>query len=70
MKICRDDFALYAVLGITMMFFTHVMLNIGGNIGLVPLTGIPLPFLSYGGSSLALSLLAVGLVQSIKVYNS
>jgi len=70
MKICRDDFALYAVLGISIMFFTHVMLNIGGNIGLVPLTGIPLPFLSYGGSSLAISLLAVGLVQSIKVYNS
>lgn len=70
MKMARDDFALYTVLGITMMFFTHVMLNIGGNTGLVPLTGIPLPFISYGGSSLALSLLAVGLVQSIKVYNS
>ena len=70
MKMARDDFALYTVLGITMMFFTHLILNIGGNIGLVPLTGIPLPFLSYGGSSLAISLLAVGLVQSIKVYNS
>ncbi len=69
-KMARDDFALYSVLGITVMFFAHVILNIGGNLGLVPLTGVPLPFISYGGSSLALSLLAVGLVQSIKVYNS
>lgn len=70
MKMARDDFALYAALGVTLMFFAHILLNIGGNIGLVPLTGIPLPFVSYGGSSLAVSLLAVGLAQSIKVYNS
>jgi rod shape determining protein RodA len=70
MKMCRDDFAIYSVLGISIMFFSHVILNIGGNLGLVPLTGIPLPFLSYGGSFLAVSLLAVGLAQSIKVYNS
>ncbi len=66
----RDDFTLYIVLGISIMFFVHVVLNIGGNLGMIPLTGIALPFLSYGGSSLALSLISLGLLQSIRVHQA
>lgn len=69
MRRSSDDFALYTVLGITILFATHVLLNIGGNLGLVPLTGLVLPFMSYGGSSLAVSLIAVGIVQSIRSHS-
>jgi cell division protein FtsW (lipid II flippase) len=41
------------------------MVNIGGNLGLLPLTGITLPFVSYGGSSLISSMIMVGLIESI-----
>ncbi|MDO8489793.1 MAG: rod shape-determining protein RodA [bacterium] len=70
MLVCRDDFAIYSVLGIAIMFIVHVILNIGGNMGLVPLTGLVLPFMSYGGSALASGLVAVGIAQSVKIHNS
>ncbi len=69
MKLARDDFALYCVLGVTLMFFSHMIINIGGNLGVVPLTGIVLPFVSYGGSALLIDLLALGLVQSIHIHS-
>lgn len=61
----RDNFGMYLTLGIFFMFLIQVVINIGMNIGLLPVTGIPLPFLSYGGSSLLTTMLALGLVQSI-----
>jgi rod shape determining protein RodA len=64
-KQARDNFGMYLTLGIFFMFIIQVVINIGMNVGLLPVTGIPLPFLSYGGSSLLTSLLALGLVQSI-----
>ncbi|MBI4239982.1 rod shape-determining protein RodA [Candidatus Uhrbacteria bacterium] len=69
MRRARDDFAVYALLGIMLMFFVHVIFNIGGNLGLVPLTGLVLPFMSYGGSALAASLLAIGITQSIWMHS-
>jgi rod shape determining protein RodA len=45
----------------------QVFVNIGMTVGLVPITGIPLPFVSYGGSSLLSSALAVGLVLSVRM---
>ncbi|MBI3316473.1 MAG: FtsW/RodA/SpoVE family cell cycle protein, partial [Candidatus Omnitrophica bacterium] len=51
--------------GICAMIFTQVFINIGMSIGLVPITGITLPFISYGGSSLLMSALAAGLILSI-----
>ncbi|HEX9502755.1 MAG TPA: rod shape-determining protein RodA [Patescibacteria group bacterium] len=61
----RDNFGMYLALGIFFMFLVQVVINIGMNTGLLPVTGIPLPFLSYGGSSLITTMLALGLVQSI-----
>lgn len=55
----------YICAGVIAMIFFHVFENIGMNIGLVPITGIPLPFISYGGSSLIGNMLAVGLIFSI-----
>jgi rod shape determining protein RodA len=50
------------------MFLFHVFENIGMALGIMPVTGIPLPFVSYGGSSLLVSFLAVGLVQSVHMH--
>ncbi|MBI3627265.1 MAG: rod shape-determining protein RodA [Candidatus Sungbacteria bacterium] len=62
-----DNFARLVILGVTTVFFVHVMINIGMNMGLFPITGITLPFVSYGGSSILTDMILVGLVQSISV---
>lgn len=61
----RDDFGVYTVLGILLLFFLQVLVNIGGALGLMPLTGVTLPFLSYGGSSLIINFLLLGIVESV-----
>jgi len=65
----KDDFASLFILGVSILFFCQVMINIGMNIGLLPVTGIPLPFLSYGGSFLVVSLISIGMVESIIIRN-
>jgi len=60
-----DLFAKYIVLGIMSMLTVQVMINIGVVIGLLPVTGITLPFMSYGGSSLTITLLSIGVVLNI-----
>ena len=64
----NNQFYIYVSTGITMMILFHVFENIGANIGVLPLTGIPLPFISQGGSSLIGNLIGIGLVLSMK-YN-
>jgi rod shape determining protein RodA len=64
-KHARDNFGMYLTLGIFFMLLIQFTINIAMNIGLLPVTGIPLPFVSYGGSSLLTTLLALGLVQSV-----
>ena len=61
----KDDFARLTAISIFAMFFSHITENIGMCIGLLPVTGIPLPFFSYGGSSLVTCFLAVGVLLSI-----
>lgn len=61
----RDNFGYLVTIGVMIMLFIQVVVNIGMNIGLLPVTGIPLPFLSYGGSSLLSMLLSLGIVMSI-----
>lgn len=61
----RDDFGRLTAVGIFAMFLSHVAENIGMCLGLLPVTGIPLPFFSYGGSSLITCFLAVGILLSI-----
>lgn len=63
-----DTFGQLLASGIAIMIFAQSFINIGMNIGLLPVTGIPLPFVSYGGSSLITLLLAEGLVQSIAMH--
>jgi len=67
MKKAKDDLGMYIAGGVLFFFFCHVVINIGMNIGLLPVTGIPLPFVSAGGSSLIVSLTALGVVQNIAV---
>jgi rod shape determining protein RodA len=61
----RDDYGAYIIVGVAAMMLFHVLENIGMNMGLLPVTGIPLPFLSYGGSNLVTSMLAYGMVLSV-----
>jgi rod shape determining protein RodA len=53
--------------GIAAMLLTQVFINVGGNVGIMPITGIPLPLVSYGGSSVIVTLLALGILQSVYV---
>lgn len=64
-KHCRDDFSTYTVIGIAVLFFTQLSVNIGGATGLLPVTGVTLPFVSYGGSSLLINYLLIGIAGSI-----
>jgi len=63
----RDDFAMYLVGGVLCMFFGQILINIGMNMGIMPVTGITLPFLSAGGSSMVVMLASIGLVQNVVV---
>lgn len=64
-KTSHDDFTSYLVLGVLLMFFIQLIINVGGATGLLPVTGVTLPFLSYGGSSLAMNFLLLGVVESV-----
>ncbi|MEK7508235.1 MAG: rod shape-determining protein RodA [Patescibacteria group bacterium] len=61
----RDDFALFTAMGILGLFFSQFIINVGMNIGLLPVTGITLPFMSAGGSSLTVNFVLIGIAQSI-----
>ena len=64
-KVSKDDYGMLICVGIISMFLFHILENIGMTIGLMPVTGIPLPFISYGGSSLLTNMAAVGLVLNV-----
>ena len=59
----------FICIGVGAMFLFHVFENVGMCIGLTPVTGIPLPFLSYGGTSLVTNMIAIGLVMSVAYHN-
>jgi rod shape determining protein RodA len=65
LKTVKDNYANYVVAGVMGMIFFHFMINSGMVMGIMPITGIPLFFLSYGGSSLWTVLLAIGLLLGI-----
>lgn len=64
-KVSKDDYGMLICVGITAMFLFHILENVGMTIGLMPVTGIPLPFISYGGSSLLTNMAAIGLVLNV-----
>lgn len=63
----RERFGMFIAIGLVAMLGFHFFINIGMNMGMMPVTGIPLPFVSYGGTSMLVSLVAVGLLESIAV---
>jgi rod shape determining protein RodA len=63
----EDDFVATAATGILILFFVQLVTNVGANLGLLPITGVTLPFVSYGGSSLVINLLLVGILESMMV---
>ncbi len=65
--IARDAFSAIAAAGIVFAFLFQVFVNVGMNIGVAPVTGIPLPFVSVGGSALIANLLAMGVLQAIYI---
>ena len=64
----KNEFYAYISTGVIMMILFHVFENIGMSIGLLPLTGVPLPFISQGGSSLLADMIGVGLVMSMRYH--
>ena len=65
--ISRDRFGVLIAVGVATIFLFHVFVNIGMAMGIMPVTGLPLPFISYGRSSLVVSILSLGLLQSIAI---
>ena len=61
----RDPFARLVAVGVATAFFTQVVVNIAMTLGWLPITGMTLPFMSYGGSSLAISFVMVGLILNV-----
>lgn len=66
-RISGNNFAKLFCYGFLILIFSQFVINVGMNMGLMPVTGITLPFLSYGGSSLISLFLGIGIIQSIKV---
>jgi len=61
----QDSFARQSGIGIAVLIFVHLFINIGMSVGVTPITGLPLPFLSYGGSFVVSMMLALGFMQSV-----
>ncbi len=68
-RIIQDDFGRLILYGMAGVIFMHVIVNVGMTIGLVPVTGKPLLFMSYGGSSFLASFIMVGLIESVKIHS-
>lgn len=67
-RLSSDNFGYLLAVGILVMIFSQSFINIGMNIGVMPVAGVPLPFLSYGGSSLVAMLVSIGVAQSIYLH--
>lgn len=64
-KVAKDPFGFYFAFGWGFILLFQIFINIGMNLGIMPVTGIPLPFVSYGGSSILTNFAAIGILQSI-----
>jgi rod shape determining protein RodA len=63
--VSKDNFGMLFSLGVAGMILGQLVINVGMNLGILPITGIPLPFVSHGGTSLVINLIAIGILQSI-----
>ena len=66
---CVDDFAKYLSFGMIFQMMIQAVMNLMVVIGLIPVTGVTLPFLSYGGSSLLISMISIGILLNISKYS-
>ncbi|ABQ27030.1 rod shape-determining protein RodA [Geotalea uraniireducens] len=64
---CNDSFGSMLAVGVTAMLFWHIVINMGMVIGLFPVVGVPLPFFSYGGTSMVTSMVGVGILLNISM---
>lgn len=65
--IAQDQFGRLIAIGVAVLIFFQVVINVGMNLNIVPVTGLTLPFISYGGSSLLSMMFAIGLAQSVSM---
>lgn len=65
LKKVKNDFGIYFIIGACGLIFIQMFINIGMNLGILPVVGLPLPFVSYGGSSLISLLILVGIIENI-----
>ncbi|WP_438348799.1 FtsW/RodA/SpoVE family cell cycle protein [Paenibacillus sp. FA6] len=65
---CRDRAGPYLIVGVVAMMLYQIFENIGAFIGIMPLTGITLPFISYGGTSLLINMASIGIVMSVRIH--
>lgn len=63
----RDYFGMFLATGIFAMLFFHIFINIGMNLGIMPVTGIPLPLVSSGGTSVVITLFCIGILESVYI---
>jgi cell division protein FtsW (lipid II flippase) len=63
----HNRFGSFMCIGVATIIFFHVMVNLGMVVGLLPVTGVPLPFLSYGGSSFLMFSIMIGLLEGVAV---
>jgi rod shape determining protein RodA len=66
-RLAEDRFGMLLAAGIVCWFGFQIFENIGMNIGIMPITGLPLPFVSYGGTSMFASMIAIGLLQNVYI---
>lgn len=67
-RVARDDFGMFIAVGVASIFLVQIIVNVGMNLGVMPVTGIPLPLVSYGGSSVLSTLALLGLVESVYIH--
>ena len=67
---CQDDRGRLVVVGILTLVFCHLYVNVAMSVGLVPITGLPLPFISAGRTFLVILMAALGVVQSVAIHSS
>ena len=65
LKKINSDFGIFFILGVLVLIFIEMFINIGMNIGILPVVGISLPFISYGGSAIVSTLIMAGIIQNI-----